>query len=773
MAIFFPIILFFGICFIGPADAKATSRHYEPTVILLQVTTVEQAIAVIHALYPVIRVTPDRAASAIIVEANPSIVQSIRNVVNGIDVKNPNASGVEALSLGNVDKAALIKILRGVYPSASFVMVDRVRMVVRAPATDLGQIRTLVSSFDAPSQSASIVPTQIEGVNVMEATPAPLLKILSREFPHIRFALSGTAIILKGQPDDVGKAKALLAQLDVAPADSKTTTIIRVHGVDASTAANVLRPMFPRALIRVEPDIDSVAITATPADIRSVEGVVKTLGKNEAAPSATDAIDVPVSVSSDDGYEVYTIRSSIPGQAAVGSVATADPQTQIIQTLQQLVPGVRVSPLTGAGQIALIGDPFTLRAARRVLSKIDIPAPLVVLDTQILEIDESTAQNLGLTISPAIGAQFSEIIPPPDAGGAARIGRLQAFTRSPLNIGAQLNLLVQRGEARVLADPRISTLSGHTATIRAGDTINILTTTGGGTGTIATTQLQSFQTGVALDITPIVTDVDEVTVSLHPVVNSLTGLNNGVPQIATRDTQTVVHLKNNETLVIGGLIQESQQHTQDKIPFLGDLPLIGRAFRNDQRSSSRNELVIVVTPHLATSEPLQAERRLPDVPKPQPLPTPVRSAFPKPVDVRTAVAKDSKDMKTPAKTPDVEQVHSDVETYSYGRRPPSNVAGPTDRPQIFYIEAVPTVVSNGTPVKLAAITTTNVTSVFASYGTITVNFNQVSPGIWTSVFPFSTSALSGNDARTQIIIKAKTANSTEVVHAFAINVTRP
>ncbi|MBV8750783.1 MAG: type II and III secretion system protein, partial [Candidatus Eremiobacteraeota bacterium] len=123
-------------------------------------------------------------------------------------------------------------------------------------------------------------------------------------------------------------------------------------------------------------------------------------------------------------------------------------------------------------------------------------------------------------------------------------------------------------------------------------------TTGGGTGTVATTQLQTFQTGVTLDITPVVNAGNFITVALHPTVNSLAGVANGIPQIATRDTQTTVAMHEDETLVIGGLIQDTTTRTTTKIPLLGDLPLIGRAFRNEELDGQRNELIITVTPHV-------------------------------------------------------------------------------------------------------------------------------------------------------------------------------
>ena len=268
--------------------------------------------------------------------------------------------------------------------------------------------------------------------------------------------------------------------------------------------------------------------------------------------------------------------------------------------------------------------------------ELDVVPPSVILDTEILEIDENSSKNLGLQLGTSISTTFSETTPLPDpvTGQAGRLMRLQPITRTGLSLGAVLNLLIQNGKGRVLADPRITTISGRTATIRAGDSISILTTVGGGTGTVATTQLQTFQTGVTLDITPIVTSNGEVSVALHPVVNSLSGFLNNVPQISTRDTQTQVHLHDNETLVIGGLIQESTTSQENKVPVLGDLPLVGRVFRNTNSTTTRNELIIVVTPHLlgpngnGLTVPTAAKPGI-GIPTPEALPTlPPSAVFP-------------------------------------------------------------------------------------------------------------------------------------------------
>ena len=212
----------------------------------------------------------------------------------------------------------------------------------------------------------------------------------------------------------------------------------------------------------------------------------------------------------------------------------------VTQLLGQMAPDLKVSVSANGSQIGLAGSPQSIRLAKELIARLDRVAPQVVLDTEILELDENVARNLGLSLpGAAIGTTFSELNPPTDpaTGQPGRLIRFQPLQRTGIQFTAQLNLLIQKGNARVLADPRITTLSGKTATIRAGDTIAILTTAGGGVGTPVTQQLQTFNTGVTLDITPMVGTNGELTVALHPVVNSLSGILNGIPQIATRDTR--------------------------------------------------------------------------------------------------------------------------------------------------------------------------------------------------------------------------------------------
>jgi hypothetical protein len=327
--------------------------------------------------------------------------------------------------------------------------------------------------------------------------------------------------------------------------------------------------------------------------------------------------------------------------------------------------------------------------------------------------------------------------------------------------------------------------AGHTASIRAGDTISILTTTSGNAGTIATTQIQSFQTGVTLDITPSVTPDGGVTVALHPVVNSLAGTNNGIPEISTRDTQTTAHLQDNQTLVIGGLIQINDTRTTTKVPVLGDLPLIGKLFTNENVDNESNELVIVVTPHIVrgADDAASPGSVLPVPPKPSPLPTlppdahlpPPSGRFPStfraPASLGTPTLIPAALVPRPSPTP-LAPLGSTSQTnvFTFGAVPQSNFARSSDPVQIFYATFSPSIVANGTSVHITTITTSNVASVKISVGTVTISLGQTGLGQWQGTFPFPGTAISPGEGPVSLSLIAARADGTSATIPIWVNV---
>jgi len=748
-------------------DAASSANPVSQAVLAVTVIPATRAAKQLQSLFPQATIRTDRSANALIVTAKSSELQEIRSVLQGLDTQDPTRVTTDVLTLRRMRAADVIGQLKSTFSGARFTAVGRGQLLVSARPPELAQVKAAIAALDAPEATAPPAAASSEAVRVTQRVPRDVARALERQVPGLRAAVSGSAVILSGPPDLVSRGKALIAQIDVPQFAERYTVIYRIRTVDAGSLADLLRRSFRDIDITLDPGINAVAVTATAGQQQRIADAIAQL---DPAPGSAPGIAGGPSFTGSDNVDVVSLKSYVPGQTG-----GADAVSSITQALQLIAPDVHVIQLPTPGQIALAGPPPSLRVARDFIAKVDVVPPLVILDTEVLELDETIAKNIGVQLGTAVlSTTFTESTPAPNANGVIPpLGGIQPFGRTPLSFTAQLNLALSNGKGRVLADPRITTLSGRTASIRAGDTISILTTTAGNAGTIASTQVQSFQTGVNLDITPSVTPDGGVTVSLHPVVNSLAGTNNGVPEISTRDTQTTVHLQDDQTLVIGGLIQENDTRTTAKVPLLGDIPLLGKLFTNDQVNNTRNELVIVVTPHIVKpGSPYQPGPPLHPVPSMEPLPTlPPNTVLPPPraraqTSARTTLPKDEAERvpslattapsssATPAATP---TAFAQTNVFTFGAAPQSNFAKPSDPVQIFYATLSPTVVVNGTSVRVAAITTTNATSCKLSIGTVTISLGQTGPGQWQGTFPFPASALSpGQTTISTALVAART-----------------
>ena len=111
-------------------------------------------------------------------------------------------------------------------------------------------------------------------------------------------------------------------------------------------------------------------------------------------------------------------------------------------------------------------------------------------------------------------------------------------------------------------------------------------------------QVQYVNVGVTLQIAPRVSGDGFVSSHIYCVVSSVTGFSQGYPTISQRQAETAATVRDGDSFVIGGLTQDENLNTRSKIPLLGDIPIIGQAFRTDRGTRSKTELYIVVTPHI-------------------------------------------------------------------------------------------------------------------------------------------------------------------------------
>ncbi len=253
-----------------------------------------------------------------------------------------------------------------------------------------------------------------------------------------------------------------------------------------------------------------------------------------------------------------------------------------------------VSP-TDLLEFERIIDPFFMVVMNLV--KQESTNDLVQIDAQITELTGTYSETLGIDWTDAL--TYNETVPSGHIENFGNIFKLGDFARSTA-IQTTLNALVNEGKARVLSRPKLVVRSGRDANFLVGGEVPIVTTSISSSG--ASQQDVTFKDyGVGIDIQPTIYGKDAIELNLNIEVSDIDRSTNysGQPAFTTRNTETSLYVKENETIVIAGLIKENRGETLERVPFLSDIPVVGLLFRKKTRSNDTDtELVITISPSI-------------------------------------------------------------------------------------------------------------------------------------------------------------------------------
>jgi len=248
--------------------------------------------------------------------------------------------------------------------------------------------------------------------------------------------------------------------------------------------------------------------------------------------------------------------------------------------------------------------PEVVRLAEKLIAAQDLAEPEVVLEVEVLETSTDFATNLGMQFPTQVSASLV------GAAGTAGTFTLNDFKASNPNFRSfsisnpalALNLKKLDSDTTMLANPRIRVKDREKAKIHIGQKLPVLTTVAtAGVGSSET--VNYLDVGLKLDVEPNIRLDDEVDMKVDlevsSVINTITSSTGSqVYELGTRNATTVLRLKDGETQILAGLLQNNETAAVNKVPGLGDLPLLGRLFSNDNHDKSKTELVLLITPHI-------------------------------------------------------------------------------------------------------------------------------------------------------------------------------
>jgi len=296
----------------------------------------------------------------------------------------------------------------------------------------------------------------------------------------------------------------------------------------------------------------------------------------------------------------------------------------LANSLQGLTPGSNLSLNAGAGQerAALNAIQQILTGAPNIVNLLRVPGEQqVMLMVTVAEVNRTAARTIGMDFSITKGRfAFAQTTGGNIASSAATVAGQTVTTASPAatalsQVGGNLPTAIDNGNvlmaiqalrtmnfARSLAEPNLTTLNGRSANFQAGGSFPIPNSVVLPGGAAQSVTYQNF--GVALQFTPFITDRNRIRLQLEASVSTPSTATTQVSgaavpsQITQRQFQTTVELREGQTLTVAGLIQNNFSGQSNRVPFWGDLPIIGRTGGVDSISSGEQELVVLVTPVL-------------------------------------------------------------------------------------------------------------------------------------------------------------------------------
>ena len=260
-----------------------------------------------------------------------------------------------------------------------------------------------------------------------------------------------------------------------------------------------------------------------------------------------------------------------------------------------------------------------VRLAERLLESLDMAEPEVMLDVEVLEITRSRLMELGMRFPDQVGygllqpttsstivnggvTQTSTNLGGTLAAGYVDLRNTSGLTTFVSNPALMLNLMNQAGDGNLLANPRIRVKNREKAKIHIGDKLPVFTTTSTANVGVAAS-VSYLDVGLMLEVEPNVYLDDEVSIKVglevSSVVKEIPGPASSLAyQIGTRSASTVLRLKNGETQVLAGLISDEERSSANRLPGLGDVPVLGRLFSSQRDNSSKTEIVLLITPRI-------------------------------------------------------------------------------------------------------------------------------------------------------------------------------
>jgi type IV pilus assembly protein PilQ len=464
----------------------------------------------------------------------------------------------------------------------------------RAVAPPIGDIS--VSTIDAAIPQINLDSKKLYSVTANQSA-RELLRQIAFE-ANLNVVDSDSSVGADGKP---AIDKAVSVRFRNEPIQNVFNYVLQLSGLEANRIGNTI---FVGAKLP-----DSVK-----------ETIVRTVRLNQVSSTAaanflaTQGAESQIAVNTTTYNNVGTdIAQATSGNNVAGSALSkvVETRSSSIQSLKAttensplILRGLSVSADDRLNSVTLVGAPRKVEMATALLTRLDARRRQVSLNVKVVDVTLNNANSIGTSLGFKSGDTVFN-----SNNGSAVVNFGTAFS-NPTQLLTNIQASITNGNGKILTDPTLVVQEGQRSTVNltqdvVGGITNIVTPTTTGNGSFITTTYQIKSAGIILDL--LVNRIDDngfVSVTVAPTVSSIgntynTGSSGNISLLKSRTLNSgEIRLRDGQTLILSGIIQESDQTNITKVPVLGDIPLLGILFRNTSKTSQRQEVVVLVTPQI-------------------------------------------------------------------------------------------------------------------------------------------------------------------------------
>jgi len=480
-------------------------------------------------------------------------------------------------------------------------------IIVSAPRESMGMIESMIRDLDSSTTGSQ----NIRIFKLVNADAQATADILTTLFNLER---KGDLLVLKPR-----EGSAVDGGADVAGGAPPGMALGAALGGIELTAVPDERQQLS---ITIDSRTNSLLVSATPTYLDLVERVVLELDAQEANERETF---------------IFALKNAVAADVArVVSQFVEEDQRKIIQTLgsDQLPSAARLLER----EVTIVGDqktntvlinasPRYMARVEEIIRELDLDPPQVLIQVLLAEVALDATDEAGVDMSVSIDAGDYTL-----GGGfglasvaAASVGLPTVPLASIPFIsvaGPDFNLLIKamqsQGRLQVLSNPSVMAANNETANIQIGETVQLPQSTSFTSGQQQSSVVPE-DIGVILKVTPSINPDGFVRMEINPEISELSQRTTQIsenffaPIVTRRRANTTITVKDGETVVLGGLISNRYEKRGNKVPVLGDVPVLGFFFRRDVETVAKTELLIVLTPHVVMSPSRLDKRRAKDL----------------------------------------------------------------------------------------------------------------------------------------------------------------